>query len=610
MPSPVPAPHRSPRDRDVTPRAAERTRRWQRLPWLWAVLALATVGGVGGWGAVHWQQLRLAQAQRDVVQRAEQQQRDQVLHWLRLATEGRDAGPAADGAGAAGALASPVAAPAPSARLATGLNPFPDAATALAALSPMLARAPDDPLLQATTAAVLGLLAEQALFATAGEAAAPGPLKRLPLGDAASAPSGAAPPAAATAEGDAPPAELLERAVALGEQAWPRLHAAHPAWALRHLRHLRLSAWLLHRAGRLGAAVGRLEQASAHLQDDGPAPLGDDPSWQVAGRAERAALALTSLRWSLDAYRLGASARHASAAESLLQRLKAASAQWPTLAAVHSFDWPDGLAAGAPEAEIDHRLAQIHLALAEVADRQDDLVAMGREAEAAAALHQALAGAALDADRPRWRQALANDRQWLALARLRQGDPASALTLCDQAWAMAASAGAPPAVDGRAAIDLPRLAVTRGRALAALDRHDEALDAFEWALGAWSARLARGDDPVLRLHIARLQAWRAISLRAEGESVTALPLLGTAVAALRGLASAGDPKTVDLHREALLALAEAAAHLAQMDPAEAPVLKPEAAAALREAASLQRLGEDHQRLLGALGLPLPASQGG
>jgi tetratricopeptide (TPR) repeat protein len=249
-------------------------------------------------------------------------------------------------------------------------------------------------------------------------------------------------------------------------------------------------------------------------------------------------------------------------------------------------------------AAFTHQLAATHAGRALAYGRLDDLPAMCKEAEAALALRRENLGR--EPNNLAWRDGLMADSNTLALALLRLGDNEAALQAAQTSWDTARRLAQDEGPNSKWAGIQPTLAPQYGRALAAVGRYQDALDVFDIAFAPWSADLAQHNDVALRLRLTQLQVWRARALQGLGDMPAAVPLLSTAVVALRGLAGPGASPSGALHRDALLALAEGLASLAQWTPAEAPALRSEAIAALKEAAAVQRLGADQERLLAAL----------
>ncbi|GAP35060.1 serine/threonine-protein kinase [Piscinibacter sakaiensis] len=435
----------------------------------------------------------------------------------------------------------------------------------LAALDTALRAAPDDVDVQALVASALARLAE------------------IQGSDRQAAPQRAA-EARAT----------VDRALALGERVW---QAGHADWrfASWHVRTLTVQAQLLRAEGRPADALGPLnraiERSTAMLQRQPPLD-GEGRAHMVAERAAaqmfvaRMQLALLHPELALNHYALAEADHRALLGDEAL---------------LHSLEQDAAPGDVSARDAFTHQLAATYAGQARAHERLDDLPAMRQAIDQALALRRQVL--AREPDNLAWRDGLMTDSLTLALARLRLGEAEPALEAAQTSWDTARRLAEQQGPESKWAGILPTLAPVYGRALAAVGRHDEALAAYELALTRGAADLARRDDPALRLQIAQLQVWRARSMAARGDAAAAAPLLATALAALRGLAAPAAPQADRLHRDAVLALAEAAALQAELVPAEAAVLRGEAAAALKDAAARQRLGADHERLLASLAPP-------
>ncbi len=486
----------------------------------------------------------------------------------------------------------------------------------LADLDRALQALPSDPDLQAMVALTLGRLAEL---------------------DTSSPPSATA-------------IERLDRALSLGNALWP-VRQGDPAFVRAHLR-------ALQRRARQQADLGQPNEALATLQDAVQrcdALLGQAAQGAPPGRSTAAGVSATVVTasgaevagpTSIAASGRGDSVTEATSVAASGAAIGAAAAV--AMAAAQPAVGAAGAGVLAERAGIHRRIGELQLAqrepgaalaafdraeadlrrlLGEAAALQalggpaardgleaalaavlggratahglrDELPAMRRAADAALALHrERLERTPND---PVARAGLASELQSLALVALREGDEAQALDAAQQAWDVLRSlidgGDARPAWADQQA----RLAPLYGRALAAADRHEEALAVYELAFTRWSAELARRNDLALRLHLTQLQVGRARSLAASGQVGTAGPLMSTALTALRGMASPAGGLPPVLRREAQLDLAEALATWAEWLPAEAVASRTEAKAALDGAASLLPLAADHARLLAAL----------
>jgi eukaryotic-like serine/threonine-protein kinase len=462
----------------------------------------------------------------------------------------------------------------------------------VAALEPVLRAAPEDPEMQALAATALGRLAE-----------AQG--------------AGRSTDAARAAAADA----TLTRALAIGEAVWPRQRSDW-RFAQGHVRSLALRAQWLRSAGDAAQALVPLERAIARCDEllAGPPPLAAEPRSRLTAQRAATRLALADTRLNLG-QAAQALAQFGLAETELRGLLSAAPVSATAAAAASAATSTPAMSASAPTEALPATVASPvtipaarAILIQQLADtlggsalahaQLDELPAMRQAAEAALALRRDLLAA--DPARAEWRMGLAADSHTLALALLRLNDPQAALEAAQAAWdsLRTLADGGMTKETGRA-ITAPQTAyaATLGQALTAVDRHQEALAAYDLALGRWSAELARQNDPALRLRLTRLQVWRARSLALSGDEDTAGPLMSTAIAALRGLASNNGTLAEPLRRAARLALAEALATWAEWLPAEATASRAEAVAALKAAAAVQRLGADHERLQTALTPP-------
>lgn len=449
---------------------------------------------------------------------------------------------------------------------------------AVAALEAALQAAPADPALQAMLAIAQGRLAAL-LWAEP-------------------------PPASAVA--------ALDRAITLGEAVWAS-HRSDPIWAGAHLRALHRRARHQRSLGQPAEALASVQLALRHseglLAAEGSPVAGSGPAGTALGAAtappaarlravalaETAALHQTLAELQAEQGQGAEALASFGRAEAALRRLRDDTVLHPA---------PAGLGDSQDARVRDHLGAALAAAMrgrAAVHGQRDELPAMRRSAEAALAQDRERLAAA-PSDTPA-RAGLAADLQALAWVALRESDTEGALEAAQMAWdglrrLIDETGPASPWADQQV-----QLAPVYGRALAAGDRHGEALAVYELAYTRWSAELARRNDHALRLNLTQLQVWRARSLAAVGQVDTAGPLLSTAISALRGMAGANGGPPPRLRREAQLDLAEALATWAEWLPAEAAASRAEARSALTDAAAQQPLAIDHAKLLEALSTP-------
>ncbi len=244
---------------------------------------------------------------------------------------------------------------------------------------------------------------------------------------------------------------------------------------------------------------------------------------------------------------------------------------------------------GSPQAEewANHNIANVLVGRALVYQRLDDFAAMEREAQAALLLRRD--NLRRNATSAIWRQGLMFDSNYLALALLRLGQAGPALKASTCSWDIVAERL-------REEPSNPLWQTTRGnfapqhaRALAANNRHAEALAVFALALTRAADMRSEADTPTARHRQAWLQVQQARSKLALGDTLAARALVKVALAALLPLVDDGL-----VGREALLARAEA---LVLSDPAGGAPAPAMAAAALQAAAAQRPLSPEHARLL-------------
>ncbi len=262
----------------------------------------------------------------------------------------------------------------------------------VASLEPALQGAPDDGELQAIAASGLARLAEiQGNTVTA------------------------APERAAEARA------TVERALALGERAWPRQRADW-RFASWHLRARTVQAQVLRGEGRLDDAVAALRRAVEQGRD--ALPLQADATGRVF-IATGIANQLITLAQLFDHANLPSLGRPADA----LQAYREAEATYrerlaqPALLAAIDRTGP----AGSPAAEVylTHQVGTVLGGRALVHRRREQWPEMRAEAEAAFELRQR--NVAREPANVAWRDGLMVEAHTLALARLRCGDAAGAL---------------------------------------------------------------------------------------------------------------------------------------------------------------------------------------
>jgi len=213
---------------------------------------------------------------------------------------------------------------------------------------------------------------------------------------------------------------------------------------------------------------------------------------------------------------------------------------------------------GSPSAEewANHNIGNARIGRALVHQHLGDFAAMRREAQTAMA-HR-LDNLQRNPTSAIWRQGLMFDSNYLALAELRLGHGPAALVAAQRAWDILAARL-------REEGEQPLWVNTRGNfapqyamALAANDRHADALPVFEIALQRAQVLMQEAATPLTQQRLSWLQVQRAASLLALGERAAALQLVQPALAVLLAQAGSGP-----LQPEGALGLADAQALLAR-----------------------------------------------
>jgi eukaryotic-like serine/threonine-protein kinase len=438
----------------------------------------------------------------------------------------------------------------------------------IASLEPALKSAPNDVDLQVTMASALGRLAE-----IQGSAV------------------GAAPERAGDAR------TTVDRALALAEPAWASQRGDW-RFASWHARSLVVLAQLFIREAKLPQAAQTLQKAAARADESNALQTDDEGRAYLTAGSANARLTLAQVydhvnRPSLN--RAEDALREYSSAEKTLRQLLAQ----PALLQALDRGAPPGDVA--TEAYLTHQLGTLLGGRALVHQKQEDLPAMRTQAEAAMVLRRQ------NIDRePRnvhWRDGLMTEANTWAVALIRSDEMPQALQASTLSWQTAEALAADEGPKSKWAGVKPFLAPQYGRALAGNGRHAQALEVYDIGLKHWQAQAeeAAQKQPG-NLNPARRVAWfqvqRAQSQAAMGNPAAAISTAEKAVAALDALV--GDAA---VGRDAQLALAQAHALLATLQPDDAGSHRTAAIAALQAAKPMgpaKRLGADHEKLLASL----------
>jgi len=356
------------------------------------------------------------------------------------------------------------------------------------------------------------------------------------------------------------------------------------------VRTLVVQAQLLRNEGRLDEAVRVLRQATARPDSSAAVQADDEGRAYMRAGVANARITLAQICDHTNPPSLNRpedALREYGLAERTLRELLAQKAQLEALdrAAVP----------GDPstEAYVLHQIGAILGGRALVRQKQENLVAMRTEAEAAVLIRQR--NVAREPKNVAWRDGLMTEANTLSIALIRLGEWPAALETSTLAWQTAEALAHEEGPKSKWAGSNPFLAAQYGRALAGNGHHAQALPVFDLGLRRWQAVLQRGPNPNAARRVAWHQVQRAASMAALGQRAAATALAGQAVAALAPLA--GDAA---VGRAAQLTLAEGHALLARLQPERAAGHRAAAVVALRAAQAQLRLGADHERLLATL----------
>jgi eukaryotic-like serine/threonine-protein kinase len=247
--------------------------------------------------------------------------------------------------------------------------------------------------------------------------------------------------------------------------------------------------------------------------------------------------------------------------------------------------------AGSPKPEewANHNLANVFAGRALVHHRLDDDESMRADAQAAVAMRQD--NLLLNPGNAIWRQSLMFDSNTLATALLRLTQDEAALVASQRSWDIAAERLQEEGPESMWATTQAQFAPQYGRALAANNRHAEALPVFELGLKR-ALQLRESDkDVLLKYRHAWLQVQLASAQCKLLQRASATALASGALVELNELRDV--PST---HRNALLALAECRAVLATSDAENSMMWSVQGLVDLASAAALGPLSAEHQRL--------------
>jgi eukaryotic-like serine/threonine-protein kinase len=241
----------------------------------------------------------------------------------------------------------------------------------------------------------------------------------------------------------------------------------------------------------------------------------------------------------------------------------------------------------------NHNIGNVFAGRALVHQRLDDDEAMHADAQAAILMRED--NLRLNPGNAIWRQSLMFDSNTLAIALLRLTQDAAALVASQRSWDIAAQRLQEEGPDSMWATTQAQFAPQFARALAANGRLAEAIPIFELGIGRLSDLLKADSNVVLRLKCAWLQVNLADALARLGEHEIAAQRVRSAKAELDALKD--DAAT---QRNASLALAEAFAVMAKLNPSELRNLASQSLTELDKAAATRPLSLEHARLRATL----------
>lgn len=375
-----------------------------------------------------------------------------------------------------------------------------------------------------------------------------------------------------TAEGRA----FAQRAIALAEQVWPqqRGNADFVSWFMQALQVQSLG---LRAENKPAEAAAVMEKTLGYLAE---AEQAVPPAQRREMRLNRAASLL----------RLGQF--HATQAHASLEKPEqslAWFAQAETLL--------DEIAAEAPKELHWHQIrSTLHGARALTLAAYRGADAARADAERAVAERQA--AAALEPANTAVIDGLITEAANLGAILLRIPDAPAALQATTLAWGEASKLARENGAGNKWQTEsLPRLAAHHGRALVENSRDADALPVIALALDGLAARPGATTNPAVQRLIAQQQTLRARALLGLGQAAPAREAATRALSTLGPLAQGAKP------REALIALADAQALMARLEPAAAARWATAARASYLQADALQPLGGDAARRLKALDGP-------
>ncbi len=375
----------------------------------------------------------------------------------------------------------------------------------------------------------------------------------------------------------------VARALALAAKVWDT-QFGDARFATQHLITLLTSANMQRNAGQPGAGLTALALAAERAAQTLSARLSDADR---AAILELRANVLTNMAHFNDHVgrpslgRPQEALRHYGEAETAFKALYGD----PTLlAAMNAATDP-----GSPSAEewANHNIGNVHVGRALVYQRLDDHEAMQHELQAS--LRMRRDNLQRNPTSAIWRQSLMFDSNYHAVALLRLGQAEAALAASTCSWDTVAERMREESGNNLWATTQGNFAPQQARALAALQRHAEALPVFELALQRAAQVRAEADTASARQRQAWLWAQQAGSLAALGDHTNARAQLQQAVDALTPLTA--DPL---VGREATLALAEAHALWVR---AGGDTRDNQAVALLQTAAAQRPLSPEHQAVL-------------
>jgi hypothetical protein len=318
----------------------------------------------------------------------------------------------------------------------------------------------------------------------------------------------------------------VARALALGAKVWDAKRG-EGRFVTQHLVTLLTQANMLRNAGKPEQGLAVLATADERSAQSLQARLTDGDRAAVL---ELRANVLTNMahfndhpgRPSLG--RPQEALRHYDAAEQAFRQL------YGDAALVAAMDAATDPGSPATVEWADHNIGNALIGRALVYQRLQDFAAMRREAQAAIALR--LANLQRNPTSAIWRQSLMFDSNYLALAELRLGNGPAALLAAQCAWDIVGERLREEPGQPMWHVSRGNMAPQLAMALAACDRHAEALPVYALAVQRAQALLQEGATPTTQQRLPWLQVHQAASLLALGQRSEALVLLQPALGTL------------------------------------------------------------------------------